>query len=142
MEDNGFYLPRADDGFSEEIDFLTGVAPARKDFVSSEEVSLEELFKTQLTIARKLQKMITEQGDSYSSRDLKDLISVSTSLVANSHRAGETLKELTTYRLFFETIIEFIRQRQDSFGDELLEHLKSVADEMKTGAVLEKLTKS
>ena len=125
---------------SEEIESLLGDA-MKKNFIEGDgEVSLEGLLKNQLIIADKLQKLITEHGDRYSSKDLKDLISVTNTLVVNSHRAGETLKELTTYRQFFETIIEFIRQRQDSFGSDLLQHLKNVAEEMKTDKVLKSFT--
>jgi hypothetical protein len=114
----------------------------RKAFIdNSSESSLEDLLKNQLSIAAKLQQMITRDGDSYTSRDLKDLISVSTSLVSSAHKTGETLKELTTYRKFFETVIEFIRQRQDGFGQELLEHLKVVSEEMKTHDTLRGFTR-
>ena len=128
------------DDTSGEIESLLGDTMKKNFIEGDDEVSLEGLLKNQLIIADKLQKLITEHGDRYSSKDLKDLISVTNTLVVNSHRAGETLKELTTYRQFFETVIEFIRQRQDSLGGDLLQHLKNVAEEMKTDRVLKSFT--
>lgn len=95
------------------------------------DVSLESLLNEQIKIAGELQRIITEQGKSMDTKDLRDLVSTTNTLVSSIHRTGESLRALATYRAFTDVILEFIRTRTDQFGDDLLDDLTRVARELR-----------
>jgi hypothetical protein len=100
--------------------------------ISSSSNDLQGLLETQLRIAGALQQLIIRDQRTLSARDFKDLSSAASSLIALSHRTERTLEEISTYRIFASTVLEFLRNRSDSLGEDLLEELHRVAHEMST----------
>ena len=100
--------------------------------ISSSSNDLQGLLETQLQIAGALQQLIIRDQRTLSARDFKDLSSAASSLIALSHRTERTLEEISTYRVFASTVLEFLRKRSDSLGEDLLEELHRVAHEMGT----------
>jgi hypothetical protein len=104
---------------------------------SGEPADLQDLLRTQLQIAEAMQKIILRDQASLSPRDLKDLAAGASSLIALSHRTEQTLKEISTYRTVLGVILEFLRRRNDSLGEDLLGELHTVAAELKATADLQ-----
>lgn len=104
---------------------------------SGEPADLQDLLRTQLQIAEAMQKIILRDQASLSPRDLKDLAAGASSLIALSHRTEQTLKEISTYRTVLGVILEFLRRRNDSLGEDLLGELHAVAAELKATADLQ-----
>lgn len=100
--------------------------------ISSSSNDLQGLLETQLQIAGALQQLIIRDQRTLSARDFKDLSSAASSLIALSHRTERTLEEISTYRVFASTVLEFLRKRSDSLGEDLLDELHRVAHEMGT----------
>ena len=98
---------------------------------ADEDTSLETLLKNQIIIAGELQKVIKKEGAGLSTKELKELVSTSSSIVTAAYKAGESLRALTTYRTFVEVVLEFIRRRSDTLGEDLSEELQKVAREMR-----------
>lgn len=105
------------------------------------EVSLESLLSNQVTIAGELQRIITSSGGQMDTKDLRDLVSTLSALVNSIHKANEPLKALSTYRLFTDVVIEFIRRRSDTLGDDLVAELHQVARELRATAAAKELLK-
>ena len=99
--------------------------------VGDNAVSYETLLKKQIQIASALQEQICKPGQTLEVKELKDLIAASSSLVTAAHRGGEALKSLETYRVFVSVVIEFLRRRSDTLGEDLVEELKTVAQELR-----------
>ena len=95
------------------------------------EADLQDLLEKQLKIASAMQQVILRDQSSLSPRDLKDLAAAASSLISLSHRTEQTLREITTYRTFVTTVLEFLRRRSDSVGTDLLAELKAVAKELR-----------
>ncbi len=96
-----------------------------------ESTDLRVLLEKQLQIASVMQGVILRDHSALSPRDLKDLAAAASSLIALSHRTEQTLREITTYRTFVNVVLEFLKQRSDTLGQDLLEQLREVAQEMR-----------
>lgn len=102
--------------------------------VNDRPIDVQHLLERQLQIASALQTRIVEDAGSLSSKDLKDLSSTASSMIALSHKTEQLLKEVATLRLFSSVVMEFLRTRNDTLGEDILAELKRVADDM--GAVV------
>jgi hypothetical protein len=78
-----------------------------------------------------MQSIILRDKESLSPRDLKDLAAGASSLIALSHRTEQTLQEISTYRVFLNVVLEFLRRRSDTLGEDLLGELQAVAQELR-----------
>lgn len=97
----------------------------------AEPTDLQDLLRKQLQIAETMQSIILRDKESLSPRDLKDLAAGASSLIALSHRTEQTLQEISTYRVFLNVVLEFLRRRSDTLGENLLSELQSVAQELR-----------
>lgn len=120
----------------------TAVASQPANFFTEVETDLEELLRNELQIAATLQMRIKGLPHTVDPRELKDLISAHNTLVANSHRHHELLQELSTYRLFVDTTVAFIKQRSDALGEDLLSQLVEVASSMRAADPVKALVAS
>lgn len=102
----------------------------------NEAVSLEDLLKNQIIIAGELQKIIRQQGSHLDPKELKDLVQTSSTVVAAAYKAGESLRALSTYRTFVEVVLEFLKRRSDTLGDDLLAELLSTARDLRAEGVV------
>lgn len=110
--------------------------------IDSGTVSYETLLKKQIQIASALQEKICQPGQALEVRELKDLITASSNLVTAAHRGGEALKSLETYRIFVGVVTEFLRRRSDTLGEDLVEELKAVAQEMRAEEAIRPLVQA
>lgn len=95
------------------------------------EVQLEVVLQRQLNIANGLQDMIDSAGTvGLSSRDLKDLTQAASGIIGLAHRTEESLRVIETYKALFEIVLEFLRNRSDSLGEDLVAELKKTADRL------------
>lgn len=97
----------------------------------AEPTDLQDLLRKQLQIAETMQSIILRDKESLSPRDLKDLAAGASSLIALSHRTEQTLQEISTYRVFLNVVLEFLRRRSDTLGEDLLGELQAVAQELR-----------
>lgn len=105
------------------------------------EATLEELLKRQLAITSALQSMISDNSAQFSPREFKELAATANSLVTGASRAGEALRALATYRAFIDVVVEFIKRRSDSLGDDLVAELLEVSREMRSEHLVSPLLK-
>lgn len=92
------------------------------------EVLLEDILQTQLRIAHDLQQQITSAGVSgLSPRDRKDLAQAASGIIGLAHRTEESLRTIETYKAFFGVVLEFLRDRSDTLGEDLVGELKKTA---------------
>lgn len=106
------------------------MVPSDRPGFTTDVVDVQHLLERQLTIASSLQDTIIKQGSGLSPKDMKDLSSTASSMIALSHKTEQLLKEISTLRLFTQTVMEFLRQRSDLLGEDLLQELKSVGKTM------------
>jgi hypothetical protein len=99
----------------------------------SDIVDVRQLLERQLQIASSLQEAILRDGDSLAPKELQALASTASSVIALSHRTEQLLSEISTLRLFSQTVLEFLRNRSDSLGEDLLAELREVAESMNAG---------
>lgn len=138
--DYGRYLDPVINGF----DDPSYVSPPDPSFTfeADLDVTFEELLKKQILIANALQERICKPGEPLDVRDLKDLVTASSSLVSAVQRGGEALKSLETYRVFINIVVEFLKRRSDSTGEDLMAELRSVAQELRSVGVLDQVVRS
>lgn len=98
---------------------------------------VQDLLETQLSIAQDLQELIRDQKSSLSPRDMKDLSTTASNLIGLAHRTDHLLKSVQTYQTFTEVVLEFLRQRSDQLGEDLLQELRKVAKGLKAEASVE-----
>lgn len=94
------------------------------------EVSLEQLLDRQLGIADTLQNVLITQQAGMDFKDMQSLASTTSSLIALSHKTDSALRQLSTYRTFVDIVLEFLSERSDTLGEDLLAHLRLKAAEM------------
>jgi hypothetical protein len=109
-------------------------APAKR------QASIQNLLEAQLEIAGDLQALIRDQKSSLSARDFKDLATSASNLIALAHRTDETLRTVQTYKSFVDVVLEFLRQRSDSLGEDLLAELREVAKGLRAEQAVEDAT--
>lgn len=114
-------------------------APIPRDRPDHGSIGIETLLRNQLVIAADLQRRISALPENSDVRELRDLIMSANTLVTNAHRAHESLRELATYREFVEVVIAFITSRQDSLGEDLLDQLQRVVDDLRCGEGVRRL---
>lgn len=105
-------------------------------------VSLETLLDTQLRVAGKLQEIVLQdlRSKAYDPSALKDLVNATNSLVALGHKTEEALKKINTLQKFVGVVVEFLRARSDSLGEDLLAELQEVAQQMGEGKTYSKVS--
>lgn len=91
------------------------------------DVTLDELFRTQLKLVASVQGRLFTSADSMTSRDFRDLVSVSSNVLALAHRTESLQKTIATLELFSATVLEFLKSRSDTVGEDLVARLKEVA---------------
>jgi hypothetical protein len=101
----------------------------------SSEVSLEQLLERQLRIADTLQKILISQQHGMDVKDVQTLANTASSLISLSHKTDAALKQLSTYRAFVDVVLEFLADRSDSLGEDLLAQLRAKAVELGQGKV-------
>jgi hypothetical protein len=106
---------------------------------SSSEVTLEQLLERQLGIADTLQKILISQQHGMDSKEIQTLANTASSLISLSHKTDAALKQLSTYRAFVDIVLEFLADRSDSLGEDLLAQLRAKATELGQARVWEKL---
>ena len=97
------------------------------------EVTLEQLLERQLGIADTLQQILITQRDGMDFKDVQSLANTASSLISLSHKTDAALKQLSTYRAFVDVVLEFLADRSDSLGEDLLAQLKAKAVELGQG---------
>lgn len=109
---------------------LPYAAPA----AATDDADLANLMGRQLTIAGILQDALLRDQNSLTTRELRDLSSSASTLLSLSHRTDQALAQLTTYRSFVSVVLEFLKSRSDSLGEDLLAELRKTGAEMRTPA--------
>ena len=97
------------------------------------EVTLEQLLERQLGIADTLQQILITQRDGMDFKDVQSLANTASSLISLSHKTDAALKQLSTYRAFVDVVLEFLADRSDSLGEDLLAQLRAKAVELGQG---------
>jgi hypothetical protein len=111
-------------------------APNPSVFVTDpSEVTLEQLLERQLGIADTLQQILISQREGMDMKDIQSLANTASSLISLSHKTDAALKQLSTYRAFVDIVLEFLADRSDSLGEDLLTQLKAKAVELGQGRV-------
>jgi hypothetical protein len=105
-------------------------------------VDTTSLLTRQMQIADLLQQAVIDGKNSLSTRDLKDLATASSTMIGLAQKTEHLLKEVETYRLFSSVVMEFIRQRTDSLGEDLLAELRSVAAELHAQKEVDQVVKA
>ena len=101
---------------------------------ATDDADLANLMGRQLTIAGILQDALLRDQNSLTTRELRDLSSSASTLLSLSHRTEQALAQLTTYRSFVSVVLEFLKSRSDSLGEDLLAELRKTGAEMRTPA--------
>jgi hypothetical protein len=99
------------------------------------EVTLEQLLERQLGIADTLQQILITQRSGMDMKDIQTLANTASSLISLSHKTDAALKQLSTYRAFVDVVLEFLADRSDSLGEDLLAQLRAKAVELGQGKV-------
>lgn len=99
-----------------------------------EDADIADLLNKQLTIVSVLQSALLNNQHELSTRELRDLASSASTLLGLSHRTEQVLAQLTTYRSFVSVVLEFLKARSDSLGEDLLAELRKTGAEMRTPA--------
>ena len=102
----------------------------------SEDADLATLLSKQLSIASVLQDALLRDQNSLTTRELKDLASSASTLLSLSHRTDAALASLTTYRTFVSVVLEFLRERSDTLGEDLMARLRQTAEAMKASTAV------
>ena len=90
----------------------------------ADDPTLEGLLSSQLKLAQTLQERLNRQdGDELSARDYRDFTSAATNIIALAHRTEEALREIRTLRTFIEVVLEFMKERSDTLGEDLVAQL-------------------
>jgi hypothetical protein len=103
------------------------------------EVTLERLLERQLGIADTLQNMLLG-AEKMDARDFQTLANTASSLISLSHKTDAALKQLSTYRAFVDIVLEFLADRSDSLGEDLLAQLRTKAVELGQGKAWSEVT--
>lgn len=109
---------------------------------SYEEMSFEELLKKQIYIAGSIQERICDPNQHYEIKEIKDLVMTSSSLLTLAQRSGEALSSLETYRVFLSIVVEFLKRRRDTTGEDLLSELKEISHELRASKVHDQVMSS
>jgi hypothetical protein len=64
------------------------------------------------------------------SKEIQTLANTASSLISLSHKTDAALKQLSTYRAFVDIVLEFLADRSDSLGEDLLAQLRAKATEL------------
>jgi hypothetical protein len=113
--------------------------PPRPEPVDLEDTDLSALLGRQLEIAGILQKALIREKNSLTTRELKDLASSASTLLSLSHRTDQVLASLNTYKAFTSVVLEFLKERSDTLGEDLLAKLREVAEEMRADEAVKAL---
>lgn len=97
----------------------------------AEPTDLQDLLRKQLQIAETMQSIILRDKESLSPRDLKDLAAGASSLIALSHRTEQTLQEISTYRVFLNVVLEFLRDGLQFAEQVLADGIAAAAQELR-----------
>ena len=101
---------------------------------SDDTADLADLLGRQLVIAGVLQDALLKDKNSLTTRELRDLASSASTLLSLSHRTESALATISTYRSFVSVVLEFLKSRSDSLGEDLLAELRKTGAEMRTPA--------
>jgi hypothetical protein len=93
-------------------------------------VDVRELLERQLRIASSLQEAIINDNGELTPKDLGSLASTASAVIGLGHKTEQLLTEISTLRLFSQVVLEFLRNRSDSLGEDLLKELRGVAESM------------
>jgi hypothetical protein len=96
-------------------------------------VDVRQLLERQLQIASSLQEAILRDGDSLAPKELQALASTASSVISLSWKTEQLIQEISTLRLFSQVVLEFLRNRSDQLGEDLLSELRDVAESMSAG---------
>jgi len=95
------------------------------------ETSLSEVLNTQLSLAKEIQERLRgSSGRNLDPREYKDLVSAASGIVSMAHRTQEAVRTIETYEAFAGVVFEFLRERGDNLGEDLVAKLKEVASTM------------
>lgn len=108
----------------------------------SEGLSLEQILAAQLGLAADIQRKVRDEVGVLEAREYKDLISAASGIVTTAYRTDEALRTIETYKLFSETVMEFLRSRSDSIGEDLVEQLRQVSHNLKSSSAVDKVINS
>lgn len=97
--------------------------------------TLEEVLATQLGLAKRLQQRLINE-EYLEPRDYKDLVSTANNILALAHRTEEATRVIATYKLFVSTVTEFLRNRSDTIGEDLIEELLKTAKSLGTDGTI------
>lgn len=97
--------------------------------------TLEEVLATQLGLAKRLQQRLINE-EYLEPRDYKDLVSTANNILALAHRTEEATRIIGTYKLFVSTVTEFLRNRSDTIGEDLIEELLKTAKNLGTDGTI------
>ena len=107
-------------------------APPSSGRNSEKDVDLRGLYRKQLELTEKMQDALLNDGMmAMSPREVKETITSITSVLTLGHRTEEILKELDTYKLFKDVVMEWARRRSDDLAVDLVAEIRKVADELR-----------
>lgn len=92
--------------------------------------SLSDILTKQLEVAGDIQKQLT--NGTLDPKDYKDLITAANNIITMAHRTDESLRIIETYKIFTESVMEFLRSRSDQLGEDLVKQLKTTAAGLRT----------
>lgn len=107
--------------------------------LASSSLSIEDLLIRQKALAETLMEYVSSHSGSLTVDDIRALTTTINQTLSAVHKTGGLLSELTTYRSFLDTVLEFLQRRQDSIGTDLLRELRQVAESMRTEQVVDTL---
>jgi hypothetical protein len=97
---------------------------------SAANVDTSSLLTKQMKIAGILQDTVLLGKDSLGTRDLKDLATASSTMIGLAQKTDHLLREVETLRLFSVVVMDFLRRRSDTLGEDLLAELRLVAEDL------------
>jgi len=91
---------------------------------------LSSLLQSQLRLAEKLQDKLLNGGlNTLPPREMKELVNSVSTLLTLAHRTDQANREIQTYKLFVTVVMDFLKQRGDTLGEDLAEELRRVGKE-------------
>jgi hypothetical protein len=97
---------------------------------SGQPADLSTLLQSQLRLAERLQKKLLGGGlNSMPAREMKELVNSLSTLLTLAHRTNQANEEIQTYKMFVTVVMDFLKRRGDSLGEDLAEELRQVGKE-------------
>lgn len=101
---------------------------------SDRKVSLDGILEKNLEVADIILKKLGSESTDFTPREFKDLVSAAGSIASLAHRTENLQRQLRTYQLFTETVMDFLRNRSDALGEDLVSELQRVSFSLKAGS--------